>query len=83
MDMKDIVSQTVTYMQQVTVEIDSPYSTVCISDDTGFHPDIFMQGHDAERFIAEIEAFEEAHPHINRADIELVIALPYVDSCWN
>ena len=65
----------------VSVDCDSAYSTVCISC-PGFE-DIFMQGDEADQFIAEVESLGNRCRQLNPSVIELALAEPYADTLWN
>jgi hypothetical protein len=64
-------------MQNVSVDCDSDYETVCIS--TPGQEDIFMQGDDAAQFIAECEKLGQQCRALSPAIIELALAEPYTD----
>lgn len=83
MTLLDIIRADVMFMRTVVVEVDSSYSTVCISDTTGIHEDIFMQGEDAEAFIAERDRLYEETGDLCEDVIELHLARPYVETIWN
>lgn len=68
-------------MQSVTVDCDSAYSTVCIS--TKGEGDIFMQGEDAETFMAECEAMSARCKALSIDVIERALAEPYAENLWN
>lgn len=65
----------------VTVDCDSSYSTVAI-DCPGFEG-CFMQGDDAEQFIAERDALCKRYPSLDEATAELALAEPYAESFCN
>lgn len=67
-------------MKHVFVDVDSAYSTVCIS--TKGQDDIFMQGEDADNFIAEVEALSDRCKCLNVGIIELALAEPYAENLW-
>ena len=68
-------------MKGVFVDVDSAYGTVCISSKG--QEDIFMQGDDAEQFIAECEELSERCQCLNMGIIELALAEPYAENLWN
>jgi hypothetical protein len=64
-------------MAGVSVECDSAFSTVCIS--AKGEGDVFMQGEEADTFIAECEAMGERCKCLSPDLIELALAEPYTD----
>ncbi len=65
----------------ISVECDSSMSTVCISCDE--ETDIFMQGDEADTFIAEVEAMCKRFPSLTSDIAELALAEPYADNIWS
>jgi hypothetical protein len=65
----------------VTIECDSAYSTVAI--DAPGHDGIFMQGDEADEFIAEVDALCKSYPSLDRDTAELALAEPYAECCFN
>ena len=68
-------------MTGVFVDVDSSMGTVCIS--TNGQDDIFMQGDDADQFIAECESLANRCKHLSPAIIELALAEPYAECIWS
>lgn len=69
-----------TEQSRVSVDWDSAFSTVNIS-----HPgddDIFMQGDDADEFIAELDALCKRFPSLDEYTAALALAKPYVENIW-
>lgn len=65
----------------VTVDIDRGYSTVAI-DCPGFDG-CFMQGDDAETFIAEVDALCKRYRSLDEDTAALSLAEPYAESFFN
>lgn len=61
----------------VTVDIDSPYSTVAI--DAPGADGLFMQGDEAETFIAEVHALCKRYPSLDEDTAALALAQPYAE----
>ena len=61
----------------ITVDTDSSYSTVSI--DAPGQESIFMQGDDADAFIAECRKLWNRYPSLPMDVAELAIAEPYTD----
>ena len=59
----------------ITVDCDSAYSTVSI--DAPGEDSIFMQGDDADAFIAECEKLWNRYPSLSMDVCELALAEPY------
>jgi hypothetical protein len=66
---------------RITVDCDSGYSTVSI--DAPGEECIFMQGDDADTFIAERDALCKRYPSLSETDAELALAYPYAETLWN
>lgn len=65
----------------VTVACDSAYSTVAI--DAPGEDGIFLQGDDADQFIAERDALCKRYPSLSEDIAELALAEPYAECCFN
>lgn len=65
----------------VTVDVDSAFSTVAI-DAPGFDG-VFMQGDEADNFIAERDALCKRFPSLSEDVAELALTEPYADSFCN
>lgn len=83
MTLSDILRADAARMHGVTVTVNSAYSTVCISDNTGVQDDIFMQGHDADEFIAQRDHLYKETGDLGLDVIELHLAHPYTENLWN
>lgn len=83
MKLQDIIRADAARMQGVTVTVNIQMETVRISDDSGVHDDIFMQGHDADEFIAQREHLYEETGDLAYDVIELHLAYPYTECLWN
>jgi hypothetical protein len=66
---------------KITVDCDSSYSTVSI--DAPGEDSIFMQGEEADNFIAERDALCNRYPSLSPEVAELALAEPYTESIWN
>jgi hypothetical protein len=66
---------------RITVDCDSAYSTVAI--DAPGEDGIFMQGDDAEQFIAERDALCKRYPSLDETTAELALAEPYAENIFN
>ena len=65
----------------VTVDCNSAYSTVAI--DAPNEDGIFMQGHEADTFIAERDALCKRFPSLDEDTATLALAEPYAECCFN
>lgn len=65
----------------VTVDIDSPYSTVAI--DAPGADGVFMQGDEAETFIDEVRALCKRYPSLDEDTAALAIAAPYAETLFH
>lgn len=65
----------------VSVEWDRRFPTVSIRCDG--EEDIFMQGDEADTFIAEIDALCKRFPSLYEATAALALAQPYAETIWN
>jgi hypothetical protein len=65
----------------VTVDIDSPYSTVAI--DAPGHDGVFMQGDEAETFIDEVRALCKRYPSLDEDTAALALAAPYAETLFH
>lgn len=85
MKLETIIKETAARMEAsgVSVETDSAYSTVCISDDSGMNEDIFMQGEEADDFINEVNEVYEKVQTLGRGVIELYVAHEYTECLWS
>jgi len=83
MRLSTIIKQTAKRCDGYSVDVNSAYSTVSITDDNDPDNCVFMQGDDADRFIAECDALEKQtrSKTLTRYDIELCIASPYIENC--
>jgi len=66
---------------KITVDCDESYSTVSI--DAPGEDSIFMQGEEADDFIAQRDALCKRYPSLNFDIAELALAEPYAESIWN
>ena len=88
MRLSTIIKQTAARTIGCSIEVDEYMPTVCITDDSNDDDDtntIFMQGDDAERFIAECDALEKKtrSKTITREQIERCVAAPYIECIFN
>ena len=65
----------------VTVDIDSPYATVAI--DAPGQDGVFMQGDEAETFIAEVRALCKRYPSLDEDTAALALAEPYAETLFH
>lgn len=77
-----ILSDTAARLSAYAVDTDSAYSTVNIYEIADPDNCIFMQGDEADSFIADCELVERRiHGCIPMATIELALASPYIENC--
>jgi len=72
--------------ESIVVDVDNLFETVTISDPAGQHEAIFMEGHGAEEFAAEVEEHYSNLPEgadLSRHDCEVYVALTYTENHWN
>lgn len=81
MELAEIVKASASRMVDVTVEADRGFSTVCISCDG--EEDIFMQGDEADDFIAEVDTMYDMAQHVTWDEAALCVAEPYAECIWN
>lgn len=77
----DIVKAAAGRLPGVDVEIDRSMGTVCISAQG--EEDIFMQGDEADEFIAEVDKLWNDAQHVTEDEAALCAASPYVECIWN
>jgi hypothetical protein len=65
----------------VTVDCDSAYSTVAIDADG--QEGIFMQGDEADQFIAEVEKMCKRYPSLDFDTAAAALAEPYAETIFN
>lgn len=65
----------------VTVDCDSSYSTVAI--DAPGQDGAFMQGDEADEFMAEVDALCKRYPSLDRDTAELACAAPIAECLFN
>ena len=82
MTLTEIIKADVEYMRYVTVEVDSAFGFVTISDDLGVHEGIFMQGEEAEEFIDQCASLYEEAGDALMYEVELHLAKSYVENIW-
>lgn len=66
----------------VHVDLDRRFPHVTIRCDTE-DDIIFMQGDEADAFIAEIDALCKRYPSLYEATAALALAQPYAENTWN
>lgn len=62
-----------------SVEVDRRFPTVAIDWPGADGDGPFLQGADAEQFLADVEALAVDAPGVSREDIELHLARPYLE----
>lgn len=77
MTLTDTILAAAGRMADVTVNIDNHLGTVCIS--TPGQEDIFMQGDDAEQFIAAVDEMYDEAGDVTEDQCALCLAEPYTD----
>jgi hypothetical protein len=65
----------------VTVDMDSSYSTVAI--DAAGYEGVFMQGDEADSFIAEVRSLCKRFPSLDEDTAALALAEPYTDCIFH
>jgi hypothetical protein len=65
----------------ITVDCDSGFSTVAI--DAPGEDGLFMQGDEADTFIAERDKLCKRYPSLDETTAELALAYPYAECCFN
>lgn len=81
----DVVTDIAASAGDISVEIDSAFGTVEIIDNTGEQESIFMQGDEAESFIAEYRALQNK-PELAEVNFDILaryLAAPYCENLWN
>lgn len=81
--LEQVIQQTAALCPDVSVTLCRTLGTVTIHDDEGVQDDIFMQGDDADQFIAEFDALIEKAPDVLFDDAIKSLAHPYVECLWN
>jgi hypothetical protein len=77
----DIIKAAAERMRDAAVDINRLLPTVCIS--APGEEDIFMQGDEAEAFIAEVDKLYEQAGDVTEDECALCHAEPYCENCWN
>lgn len=81
---KTIIEQDAAFCKDVSVIVCRALPAVTIRDESGFgNEDIFMQGSDAEEFIAALDGLTEEAPDVLFEDALKHLALPYAECVWN
>lgn len=83
MKLSTIIKATAERMSDVSVDVRTNYGTVCISDDTGTHADIFLQGDEAENFIILARNAYDECGYVTMSDCYLWQAEQYIECLWN
>lgn len=83
MTLEEIIALDAAYCRDVTVTVCRTLPSVTISDDAGEQEDIYMQGDDADQFIAAFDVIAELAPEALFVDVLKHVAKPYVDSIWH
>lgn len=65
----------------VTVDMDSPYSTVAI--DAPGQDGVFMQGDEADQFITEVRALCKRYRSLDEDTAALALAEPYAEALFH
>ena len=81
MELSEIIKKSAERMQNVCVDIDRRFGTVCISSNG--EEDIFMQGEDASDFIAQVDNLYEKAGDVTEDEAALCCAAPYCECIWN
>jgi hypothetical protein len=71
------------YDSGIVIDWDSAFSTVSIDDTNDKDNSIFMQGEEADQFIAEIEALTKRFRTMDEYIAALALAEPYVECLFN
>jgi hypothetical protein len=81
--LEEIINTDAAYCRDVTVTICRKLPSVTIKDGTGEQEDIYMQGDDADQFLAEFDEIVDLAPDVLFADALKYLAKPYVDCLWH
>ena len=84
MKLQDILHADAEYTRNsgADVEINNSFGWVLISDTTGNQEDIFLQGHDAEEFISEVNRLWNEAGEMGQDSIACALAKEYIDCIW-
>jgi len=83
MKTEDIIKANAASLDNVSVELDHRFPTVCIKDHSGDgQEDIFLQGDDAVRFEEEFNELWNAGLDLTKDEIIKHLAISYVDCIW-
>ncbi len=83
MRLEEIIEADARYCADVSVTICRKFGTVEIHDQSGEQEDIFLQGDDGDRFIAEFDSLVEKAPDVLFEDAIKHLAKPYVECIWH
>ncbi len=82
-DLATYIKSTAALCQDVSVKVCRSFGTVVIRDLDGVQDDIFMQGDDADEFIAQFDALVEAAPDVLFDEAVKALAHPYCECLWH
>lgn len=82
MTLEEIIKFDAACCPDISVKIGWSLGTVCITDPTGEHEDIFMQGDEGVEWIEQLERLTDAAPEVLFEDAIKHLAKPYVDVLW-
>jgi hypothetical protein len=83
MTLEEIINTDAAYCRDVTVTICRKLPSVTIKDGAGEQEDIYMQGDDADQFLAEFDEIVKLAPDVLLADALKYLTKPYVDCLWH
>lgn len=85
MELIEIIKQQAEFSRNsyAEVTIDRCMPWVTIEDTTAHDEAIFLQGEDAEEFLARLDELENECPEADRDDIELSLAYSYIENLWS
>lgn len=71
------------HSQNFVVHVEETLGTVSIRESDDTNEDIFLQGHEAEEFIANANELYVNAGHISPDEAHEYLALPYIENNWN
>lgn len=83
MNLSDIIRADQNRYTDMTINVQSIYGTVSITDDNNFQDEIFLQGDDASNFISEAWDIYHSCGDVSFGEVYHHLAIAYAENLWN
>ncbi len=83
MTLSEIIKADAEYMKDVIVHVNVGFGTVLIIDNKQVQENIFLQEHEADEFIKEMDKLYDEAGDVWLCDVAKHLAKPYLDNSWN